>query len=130
MCCEQRRRVVECTCAIELGDAQLFKGFLSLSEVESCTALRDGELNTDFGVELRRVDRACQLECLLRARKATLAVDHEWNLIVIAGDATVGAQLTQGKCEVTGRVRSDAQRLADDSDASRGSGCGERVLVR
>src|SRR5690606_15712009 len=82
------------------------------------------------GVEGGPIHRTAQLERLLGSADASLGIDHERQLIVTTGDASVGAQLAEGEREVTRRVRRDRRRLAHDADATRPARGGESVTVR
>ena len=59
-----------------------------------------------------------ELERPIGTTDAPLAVDHQRQLVVAAGDAAVGAQLAQREREVAGRVGGDRDGLAHDADAA------------
>ena len=60
--------------------------------------------------ERAAVDGAADLERAVGAADAALAVDHERDLVVAAGDPAVGAQFAQREGEVARRVGGDRER--------------------
>ncbi len=91
--------------------------------VEAGAGHRDGEPDLRLEREVLAVDGAAELEGAVGTPDAALAVDHERDLVVGAGDAAEGAQLAEREGEVADRVGGDGEALADDRDAA-GPTCG------
>ena len=94
---EQRRAPLEGAIGIQLGDVELLQRALGLAEVEPRAGHGDRELHADCRRQCRPIDRAAHFESAVGPAHAALAVDHEGDLIVLAGDAAVGAQLAQAQ---------------------------------
>ena len=92
---EQGRTPLEGPVWIEFGDVEFEQCPFRLAEIEACAGHRDGELDPNTRSELRAIDAATQLEGCVGATHAALAVDHERDLIVIAGDPTISAEFPQ-----------------------------------
>ena len=115
---EQRGAVRERPVGIELRNLELGEGELGLAEIEPRARHRDRESDLHRCRQLGAVDGAADLERAVGSTDAALAVDHERQLVVASGDATIGAQLAQRENEVSGRVGGDRQRLAHDRNAA------------
>jgi hypothetical protein len=120
---EERGAPLEGAVGVEFGDVQLAQRTVGLAEVEAGARHRDGELDSHGGRQRRSVDGATRLECTVGAADTALAVHEQSDLVVLAGDAAVGAQLPQRQTVVARRVRGDGERLSHDGDAPCATGC-------
>ncbi|REC96720.1 hypothetical protein DEU35_3399 [Microbacterium sp. AG157] len=126
---EEGRTPLERAIRICLGNLEFLQSAIGLSEVETRTGHRDRQLHAHGDGQRRAVDSAPLFERAVRATDAALTVDDQRKLFVGAGDTAVRAQLAKRQGEIPHRVSGDGDRLSDHADASRASGCRQRVLV-
>lgn len=130
VCVEQVGAVAEGARTVQLRDLQLAEGGVLLVEIEASPGHRNGERHADGYVECCDIDRVAELESTVGALQPTLTVDHQRQLVVSAGDTTVGAKLAQGQSVVAETVGGDRDRLADNGDTTGTTAGSLSVLVR
>jgi hypothetical protein len=75
-----------------------------LSLVKTSAAHGDCQVHAHAHVKLLTRNAAAKFKRLVWAAKTTLAVNHDWQLIVLAGNPAVSLKLTKGKGEVANGI--------------------------
>ena len=127
---EESGTPLEGAVGVELGYLEFAERELGLPAIETGAGHRDGESHAHGRSKGGAIDRTPLFECAIRPADTALAVDDERDLIVVSGDATVGAQLPQCEGEVADAVGGDREGLTHDGDAPGAARCGQGVLMR